>query len=139
MTFLERFRRSPAAADLQSMATGRCASETQTDAAERRSNYANARLNELTPDIREQTRLEIRLRAAQGRLDRGRDSDQLAEQVQELETRLRVRRGEPAVQPAQPTAPARAREVEDIERALAVVRARIASKDGELKARFGLA
>jgi hypothetical protein len=139
MTFFERLRRTPGAVEQQSKADGLGASKTSGDVAERRRDYAYARLNELTPDIRAQTRLEMRLQAAQEALGLARESEARMAQLQTLRARLHARPGEQTRAPArQPDAPALAREAEEIERELAVLVARIATKEDELKVRFGL-
>jgi uncharacterized protein YigA (DUF484 family) len=140
MALFEQFRRDQAraAAELKALASDTSAAHRRTGVAERRRDYEFARLAELTPDIRQQTRLEMQLRASQSRLSRARESDDIAAQIHDLEGRLGKARGEASVGNAHPSAPALAQEVEDIERQLGAVTARITSKARELKARFGL-
>lgn len=142
MSFLERFRRRPGPpqiTELHELAAGLKRSQEHASAAERHVAYAQARLEELRPDLREEVALEMRMRAAQEDLEHARVLDSLIERKKAAETRLR--RPHDALQPAPPVpreVPAAAQTLAEAEQALATVRARIKTRDDELKARFGI-
>lgn len=112
-------------------------SQRQVSDAERRLAHKQARHAELLPDMLEQERLSIELKAAESRLQTAREVDALARRIQER-MRLRGEGGNATNVSQVHNQDAREREYTAAAAALAALHKRIEAKDRELRQRYGL-
>ncbi len=149
MAFFEGFRRRSAEkADASREALGESiaranAAEGDLAAADRKAAYAQARLAELTADLREEVRLRIEAQAAEASLERARQLRPLTQRILELHRRRQT--SDPELDTAiQKDADAanelmtREHEHAQALEALAATRIRIQAREAELRSRFDL-
>ena len=149
MAFFEKFYRRPAekpsvSRDALDRSFARTqAAEADVDAAERKTAYAQTRLSELAPDLREEVRLQIESDAADTNFERARQRCSLAQRALELHQKSKMSGpdlDEAIIKAAEAENELTNRERERMQaqEALAAIRARIATRESEMRSRFGL-